>query len=457
MPDILIEKDTLLADGRVIPAGTVIEGVPVGLSKRQLLTKLNKSGTGARVATRNALAGVVNTVTGIPDLMMNTGAWTINKAARIPQAVGEGAAALRNLDFGHFGTTPPLINNPPLGQRHYMPDANSIFAGAQVAGEKLAQMDAIISGNDNARNVPRTTFADAKTYQQNLSQAGREQFSGSALLGDALGGGAALVGIRAPIAAHRGISQLNHVNNVKAASELAKKSANAVANSPTLSAATNEALKQSTALRTLANRAGRAGEAGLEGVAVALLSGGDPLEIAGYAAGGQAAGSLLLGGITKVGGNGDFGSKVGRLTTAAVLVGGMIQLVKTATPGGEDSVLESIKSGFEKVTLGLALGAVSGIAGAGRITNRFPVKALPQIADGITAMNRGAAISVLNEALKDRTVEKVVNKLQSDAEYFGPTATAELNRAFFSEKIQVRDTIDKLMQNKGFAEKMENL
>jgi hypothetical protein len=59
--------------------------------------------------------------------------------------------------------------------------------------------------------------------------------------------------------------------------------------------------------------------------------------------------------------------------------------------------------------------------------------------------------------LKDRTVEKVVNKLQSDAEYFGPAATAELNRAFFSEKIQVRDTIDKLMQNKGFAEKMETL
>lgn len=457
MPDILIEQDTQLADGRVVPAGTVIQGAPMGMTKKQLLTKLNKSGTGKRVAARNALAGVVNTMTGVPDLMINTGAWATNKVARIPQAMGEGAAALRNLDFGHFGTTPPLINNPPLGQRHYVPGANSMFAGAQMAGEKLAQVDALISGNENARNIPRATLAEAKANQQSLTDAGRQQFPGSAMLGDAVGGAGSLVTLRAPIAAQRGLSQLNHARNVEAASLLAKKSANAVANSPTLGAAVSEAFKRSTALKTLGNRAARAGEAGLEGAAVALLSGGDPLELAGYAAGGQASGSLLLSGVSAIGGNGGFTSKGLRLSLAAVAVGGLLQVVKSATPGGEDSVMESIKSGFEKVTLGLALGAISGVAGAGRVTSKFPVKAFPEIADGITALSRGAAMSVLNEALKDRSVEKVINKLQSDPNYFGSNATDQLNRAFFSEKQQVRGVIDKLMQNKGFAEKMEAL
>ncbi len=514
MPNIKFSEDITLADGRVVPAGTVVKNAPAGITRKQLLKKLNKSGTEFKVFGRNALAGLVDTMTAVPDLMINASAKAVNDVARIPQALGEGAAALRTGNFGQFGTTPELINRPPLGQRHFVPDSNDIFAAAQVMGENMAHSQAGVMNaaralpskvmnasamvaNTAARfpqaigeglgalrtqnfdqfgttpalinrppqeqiaptpqGVSPISLDDARARQQALTDAGRDQFPMSALLGNATGGAASLVGLRAPIAAQRGLSQLQHVRNIEAAKLLAKRSSGAVANSPTLSAAFNEAFKRSTALKTLGNRVGRAGEAGLEGAAIALLNGGDPMEVAAYSAGGQAAGSLLLGGISAATGSGGIGTKGLRLMGAAAGIGALLQVVKTAAPGGENSVIESVKSGFEKVTLGLALGAVSGIAGAGRVSNRFPVKALPELADAITSVPRGAFISVLNEALKDKTVEKTLNKLKSNPSYFGDSATTQLNRAIFSEKISVSETINSLMQGKAFREKMEGL
>ena len=450
MPDVRFSQDTQLADGRVIPAGTIVTNAPAGITKAQILNKLNRPGTGLNVAGRNALSNVVNTAMAVPDLMLNASAKAINDVARIPQAIGEGAAALRTGNFSHFGTTPPVINRPPLGQQFVMPRSNEVFAGAQVLGERVGQA---VTGSD----MPPSTYGHARDTQQAITDAGREQFPMSALLGDAVGGAASLVGLRSPVAARSAISQLDHVRNVQAAHTLAQRSFGAVANSPTLSSAINEAFKRSTALRTISNRAGRAVEVGLEGATLAFLNGGDPLEIAAYGAGGQAAGSLLLGGLSAVSGSGGLGSKGLRLMGAAAGMAGLIQLVKTATPGGENSVIESIKSGFEKVGLGLALGTISGIAGTGRGANSFPVRALPELADAITAIPRGAALSVLNEAMKDKNVEKVVNKLRSDPNYFGPNATNQINRALFSEKVSLSETIDGLMRSAGFSQKMEEL
>lgn len=457
MPDVLFNKDTQLADGRIVPAGTVVKNAPVGITREQLLNKLNKDGTGLAVAGRNALSGVVNTLMAVPDLMLNASARAVNDVARFPQAIGEGAAALRTGNFDHMGTTPPVINRPPLGEQFVMPRANDVYGMAQVMGENLARSNAIAMGNVPARDIPAVTLEDARANQRSITDAGREQFPMSAMLGDAAGGAASLVGLRSPIAAKSAISQLDHVRNVQAAQALAQRSFGAVANSPKLSSAINEAFKRSTTLRSLGNRAGRAAEVGFEGATLAFLNGGDPLEIAAYGAGGQAAGSLLLGGISIVSGRGGLGSKGLRLMGAAAGVAGLIQLVKTATPGGENSVIESVKSGFEKVTLGLALGAISGLAGTGRVANRFPVRALPELADAITAIPRGAAISVLNEALKDKNVEKVVDKLRSDPNYFGTSATNQINRALFSEKVSLSETIHGLMSNDVFSRKMEEL
>ncbi len=181
------------------------------------------------------------------------------------------------------------------------------------------------------------------------------------------------------------------------------------------------------------------------------------MELAAYSAGGQAAGSIMLSGISAISGNGGIGSKSGRLLLAAGGVGALLQMVKSATPGGEDSVIDSIESGFNKVLGGLALGALAGISGAGRITSRFPVRAFPDVADGITALQRGATISLLKEAVNDPTAEKVINKLSRDPNYFGPSATDRLRRAMQSERVSLSKTIEELMQGRDFLEKLENL
>ena len=438
MPDVMISQNTTLPDGRVIPAGTLIKNVPQGTTRQQLLNKLSKSVSALGVAGRAGLSTLTDNVMGMVDAPLNLFARATNASVR---------------KRAELSGQPPgigLINTPPLSQNFLMPSSNQIFAGAQVAGEKAAQL---ISGS----NIPVASLEQAQQRQQAITQAGRQQHPIAAGVGNTAAGAFTLMSLRGPIAAQRGLTQLAHVRNVQAARKLAKKSANAVVDSPTLSKSMEEAVKHLTLPKTMANRAGRAAEAGLEGLTLALLDGGDPIQVAAYTAGGQAAGGILLGGISVVSGGGGLISKGGRLMIAAAGIGALIQIFKAATPGGQDILTRSIESGFDKVTFGLALGILSGIAGAGRVTSRFPVKALPEIADAITSLQRGATISLLNDAVKDPNVEKVINKLARNPNYFGPAATAKLRRAVYSERLKVSDTIKDLMENPAFLEKMEKL
>ncbi len=213
-------------------------------------------------------------------------------------------------------------------------------------------------------------------------------------------------------------------------------------------------------MSTLMNRLGRVGETGLEGFTLAALNGqADPLETAAYAAGTQAAGSVLLGGMTGLlsGGPTKAGTK---LAISAVAIGAMMQIFKAATPAGNESpveVLSSLDAGFNKVALGLAAGVVSGAAGMGRVTNRFPVTALPQVADMITSMPRAATLSVLTQILEDPAAEAVVNKISTDPGYFDPASLRRIERAFVDEKVNISTTIEDLMNNREFRQKFEAL
>lgn len=450
MPDIRVSENTPLADGTVIPAGTLIRNVPAGMSRNQLLAKLNKNSSSLKVAGRQALAGLVDMLTGIPDVLANASVKAVNDVVRIPQAAGEHAAAFMSGNFDHFGTTPPLIDRPPLGQDFIMPNSNDVFAAAQVGGESLARL---MSGSD----MPVSTLSEAQNQQQAITDAGESQFPLAALGGDLAGGAASLATVRAPIAAQRAMTQLEHARSLEAARRLAARSSSGMANIPTLRASLNEAVKRSTFLKSLANRTGRAAEVGLEGATIGLLNGGDPLELAAYSAGGQVAGSILLGGVSAISGNGGLTSKGGRLMVAAGGIAALLQMVKSAAPGGEDSVIQSVESGFNKVLGGIALGTMAGIAGAGRVTNKFPVRALPEVADAITSLPRGATISVLNEVLKDPASEKVINRLRVDPNYFGSAATQRLRQAIQSERVSLTATIEELSNNSAFAEKLNAL
>lgn len=204
------------------------------------------------------------------------------------------------------------------------------------------------------------------------------------------------------------------------------------------------------------NRSGRAVEAGLEGATIALLNDGDPLEVAAWSAGSQAGGSLLLSGMSGIfsGGPTRIGLKI--LGTAAG-VGTLLQILQVAGPQDDPSLIGSIEAGFPKVVGAIALGSLSGIAGLGRVSSRFPVNALPQIADAISALPRGATISVLNELLQDPAAETVVQRLASDPNFFGARAGRRIQRALTDETISLSETVENLMSNSEFREAWEGL
>lgn len=188
-------------------------------------------------------------------------------------------------------------------------------------------------------------------------------------------------------------------------------------------------------LKALANASKKALETGLEGAAIAAIQGGDPLETAGYAAGAQVVGSAALSPVTGVFSGGPMRS-ANKLAIAAVGVMSLAQIVKSASPGGRDRILESIEFGFDKVTLGIAIGALGAAVGAGRLTPRN----VPMLTDAITSIPRGAAISMLNDLLKEKdssidTSERTLNHLIANPQRFNKSQTQQLEAALQSGRL----------------------
>jgi hypothetical protein len=172
--------------------------------------------------------------------------------------------------------------------------------------------------------------------------------------------------------------------------------------------------------------------------------------MAAWAAGTQAAGSAslaVLGGLTS-GGVQSAGTK---LALAAAGTTALIQTFKSISPGGDDWILPSVESAFNKVAATVGIGMISGILGTGRIVNP---KMTAQIADSITAAQRGGLYSVLSDAKTDSRIEVVTSKLATNPEYFGPTAMRRMERAYRNPNISISGVIDDLMENdRSFRQK----
>lgn len=409
----------------------------------------------AKAFARAGLERFTQNVTGLPDLALT--------AAMVP--ANDAIQGVRN-----FGNLPELLGYPrttqgplpQMGERIIpgMPDAMDVFAGAQRLGEGAA---ALATG-DMGQFKP-----DARAQQQFISEGMVQEHPIATTAGNIAGDVATLGGLRAPISAERALSQVAHKRTLltKEAQQAAAKEslvANPAADltalgfefAPSLSSAIKSLPKTSKGFATLLNRTGRSAEAGLEGAVLSILNDGDPLETAAFAAGGQAAGSVALGMLTGLF-SGNFAQVGTNLAIGAVSVGATLQLLKSVTPGGQDFSLESIESGFNKVALGIAAGALAGVAGAGRVTSKFPVSAFPKLADALTSIPRAATISVLNDALNNTQTEKVIQQLAQDPNYFGPAAARRLERAFRNPDISINSVIEDLMEQKAFREKLAQL
>lgn len=423
-------------------------------NRQQRRDFIDTSGSAFGQAFADRFAG---NVANIPDVVANLGAGVVNQAAEPFQKVAAFGKQMFSGDRPTPGTDvrtapasqiTPLIRTPTLGQEFVPgPTSSDILGGVQRLGEGAAALRTMNFGQFQP---------DASAQQQARTELMAQQSPVASILGTISGDVMTMITARAPIAAARGSAQLNAIQ----AAKLAEKGGIPIALAPTVKSALQSATVNSKATATLLNRVGRIGEAGLEGFTLAALNGqADPLETAAFAAGTQAAGSVLLSGMTGLlsGGPTRAGAK---LAISAVAIGAMMQIFKAATPAGDNNpteVLSSLGTGFDKVALGLAAGVLSGAAGMGRVTNRFPVTALPQVADMISSMPRAATISIMTEILEDPAAEAVVTKLSTDPMYFDPSSMRRLERAFIDEKVSLSGTIDDLMNNREFRQKFEAL
>lgn len=152
----------------------------------------------------------------------------------------------------------------------------------------------------------------------------------------------------------------------------------------------------------------RAGETGIEAAILETINGGDPLEIAGMAAGGQLVGSFLTPSLNEMFvGKGMAGKGAGLLKFAAwsAALGAGIQAFKELTPGGRDRILESSESAIKKVAFGMLLGVGTGAMGAGRLKGSEFAKDAPRLAEAINGFQRGVGIGMLQKLFSEDTPE----------------------------------------------------
>lgn len=214
----------------------------------------------------------------------------------------------------------------------------------------------------------------------------------------------------------------------------------------------------SPAVRKLARGAGRSLETGAESVILDVAKGDDPLETAGYAAGGQLAGSTLItvgqgifsGGPLKIG---------GKIALSAAAAGALIQTLKSTTPGGNDYILESFEAGFDKVSFALVLGLLGGLTGAGRLRGGKLAEDLPKLTDAIATIPRAATLSLLEDFVDadpstQQNAERVLNKLAQNPDHFSDEVTKRLQKAIqnggFIDEVKALEQ-DKTLQKELFG------
>lgn len=227
---------------------------------------------------------------------------------------------------------------------------------------------------------------------------------------------------------------------------------------PAIKPAIEKVFRSGTADK-LSKLAGRSLEGGLEAAVLSTVQGGDPIENAALTAGTQAAGMAGLSLFGHIPGikdvlKGEFVKGGGKLAATALAVGGLLQTLKTSTPGGEDSVIASIEAGFEKVPLALALGTLFGLTGAGRVKGGklpFVNAEFPGLVmDAFSTIPRAGVINAIQEINKDETGngEKVINQVLQNPGRFKPVHLEEINEALESEKYM--ETVNRLMQDDEF-------
>lgn len=330
---------------------------------------------------------------------------------------------------------PPGTALPKLGQLMDVPSGEQAFAGAQAAAEVPGAM---------MRGEP-AQFGQRMDASMAQGQQLEEQHPGPTTLGTIAGDVASLITGRSPFS--RAV--------IGAEKKLATRMLPTDMD-PGFRKALNQTLN-SKSVRKLARGAGRAAETGIEGAALASVQGGDPHEAFGFAAGGQLVGSGILSGVQETFSRVPGNSIPVKMAVAAAGSTALIQMFKSATPGGQDRILESEESAYKKILWGVGLGALTASAGLGRGRGGELAKNFPKITDSLTAIPRGSMLSVLEESREDERIEPVLSRAAQDSQYFKTKHQRELMKAFQDKKVSLSKTLDRLNKDPDFKARLSTL
>ncbi len=130
---------------------------------------------------------------------------------------------------------------------------------------------------------------------------------------------------------------------------------------------------------------------------------------------------------------GGIGPTATRFSIAALSTAGLWQMIKTASPGGRDRILESIETGYDKVTWALILGSLGAFVG-GRGRDSRLAEDIPNLVEAFTTIPRAGALQWLSRMVdapeeEQAEFEQLLDRLQTDPEYEGET---ELERGFIA-------------------------
>ncbi|BAQ16904.1 hypothetical protein [Methyloceanibacter caenitepidi] len=379
---------------------------------------------------RAALDRFVNNILAVPAV---AGDAVRDNPFRFMPGVGAAGDGVRAFYGAATGRRPgPVI--PGSTPRVTMQDMR---AGLDVAGQVP---DMVVTADPNVGD----RFMQAKANQEAADAQLAEQHPIATTAGGIAGDIGTIVTGRLPLA--RGITAAEKVvTAAPAASKLMAPGA----------ARTFKRVLESKPVKRLARGLGRSAETGLEGATLSILQGGDPLETAAFAAGGQAAGSLALT-LGKV----PLTAK-GLVATAAGITA-LIQMTKSVVPGGHNYILESTEEAFNHIKHTVIVGALAGIAGAGRLRGAKLSEELPKLTDAIASIPRGASVSLIKDLTAERergesVIEPVVGALATNPELFTPNEQRQLERAMKSEKISLGQTIAKMRKRSAFEAKVNTL
>lgn len=288
------------------------------------------------------------------------------------------------------------------------PTWNDIWAGAQ-------SIPSLMPGGE----TPREAFARNRDELDREEFAMREAHPTAATVGDVTGDIASLFLARRGTGIDKAVRRFETRMGARESAAAATSLADDVGK-----------IVKGSAFRSLARGAGRSIETGIEAAVLDIVKdpNADPVETAAIAAGAQMVGSGLIGGAQGLMSGGP--TKAGlKLAVAAASTMGLLQVLKSATPGGQDRILESIESGYDKVALALGLGAASAAIGLTRFGrgNTALSDQTRTFLDGIGTAHRGTSLSLLtrwNDADPEEreTIERVLTAVSNDPHYRGQNA-----------------------------------